>query len=163
MHWFISLYIYIYIYICNLYIHIYFLPIICPDHHYRFSFLKIIPKSIFYQLLQEKAHLIFSTASTITHYPFLGDLHILLFILHFFMHLITVFIVNLTLHMVSRQLKKKIRLETRKQDESCQNIQDARERERERRREKNQVGKEKRLRKKNKKKKQKKMFRGRNC
>ena len=72
------------------------------------------------------------------------------------MHLITVFIVNLTLHMVSRQLKKKIRLETRKQDESCQNIQDARERERERRREKNQVGKEKRLRKKNKKKKTKK-------
>ena len=71
------------------------------------------------------------------------------------MHLITVFIVNLTLHMVSRQLKKKIRLETRKQDESCQNIQDARERERERRREKNQVGKEKRLRKKNKKKKKK--------
>ena len=77
------------------------------------------------------------------------------------MHLITVFIVNLTLHMVSRQLKKKIRLETRKQDESCQNIQDAREREKER--EKSSWQGEKTEEKEQKKKKQKKMFRGRNC
>ena len=54
---------------------------------YRLSFVKIIPRITFYQLLQSKAHLLFSTVSTITHDPFLGDLHILLFILHFFMHL----------------------------------------------------------------------------
>ena len=54
---------------------------------YRLGFLKIIPKSIFYQLLQDKADLLLSTGSTITHYPFLCDLHILLFILNFFMHL----------------------------------------------------------------------------
>ena len=64
--------------------------------------------------------------------------------------------------MVSRQLKKKIRLETRKQDESCQNIQDAREREREREkeREKSSWQGEKTEEKEQKK---KKMFRGRNC
>ena len=43
--------------------------------------------------------------------------------------------VNLTLHTVisihSMQLKDKIQLETRKQDESCQKIQDTREKERE--------------------------------
>ena len=138
----------------NSYIHIYFyLQYVRTTLHYKFSFLKIIWKSIFHQLLQGKAHLLFSTASTITHYPFLGDLHIPLFILHFFIHLtpyiyiyiyiyIHIYIytryqcfhsVNLTLHTVisiySCQLKKKIQLETRKQDESCQKIQDPKERE----------------------------------
>ena len=55
--------------------------------------------------------------------------------------------VNLTLHRItsihSMQLKSKIQLETRKQDESCQKIQDPRKKER------NQVGKEKSLSKMN--------------
>ena len=59
--------------------------------------------------------------------------------------------VYLTLHTVSsihsRQLKNKIQLENRKQDETCQKIQDPRERGKEW----NQVVKEKSLRKKNKK------------
>ena len=60
--------------------------------------------------------------------------------------------------MVSRQLKKKIRLETRKQDESCQNIQDAREREREKEREKSSWQGEKTEEKEQKKKNKKKCF-----
>ena len=75
--------------------------------------------------------------SAITHYLFFGDLHILLFILHFFKHL-TPYIryqcshrVNFTLHTVisihRRQLKNKIQLKTWKQGESCEKIQDSRE------------------------------------
>ena len=101
-----------------------------------------------------------------THYPFLDDHHILLFIPFYpsFVHasyaldVINVInvtryqcfhSVNLTLHMVTsihnRQLKNNIQLETQKQDESCQNSKDPRER--------NQFGKEKSLRERNKKKK----------
>ena len=85
-----------------------------------------------------------------THYPFLDDHHILLFIPFYpsFVHasyaldVINVInvtpyqcfhSVNLTLHMVTsihnRQLKNNIQLETQKQDESCQNSKDPRERE----------------------------------
>ena len=61
--------------------------------------------------------------------------------------------INVTLHTVtsirSRQLKNKIQLEPRKQDESCQKIQDPQEGDR-KKRERNQVGKEKSLRKRKK-------------
>ena len=74
--------------------------------------------------------------------PILRDLHILLFIIHFFHASYAIYIlyqcfhsVNLTLYTVtsirSRRLKNKIQLETRKQDESCQKIQDPRQREKE--------------------------------
>ena len=72
-------------YIYYLYIHTYLLLTIYPHiPHYGLSFLKIIPKSIFYQRLQEEAHSLISTAFTVTLYPYLGDLHTLLFILHVF-------------------------------------------------------------------------------
>ena len=98
------------------------------------------------------------TVSTVTHYPFLGDLHVLFFYPSFLHASYAIYIryqcfhsVNLTLHTVttihSSQLTNKIQLEPRKQDESYQKIQDPWEKERER----NQVGKEKSLRKKNKK------------
>ena len=98
------------------------------------------------------------TVSTVTHYPFLGDLHVLFFYPSFLHASYAIYIryqcfhsVNLTLHTVttihSSQLTNKIQLEPRKQDESYQKIQDPWEKERER----NLVGKEKSLRKKNKK------------
>ena len=70
-----------------------------------------------------------------------------------YLYVINVFIVVTSIH--KRQLKNKIQLETRKQRESFQKIQDLREREN---KDRNQVGKEKSLGKKNKK-----VSRRRNC
>ena len=101
--------------------------------------LKICPKTFFYQLL---------------HYPFLGNLYIRFFTLRFFHASYAIHKryqcfnnVDLTLNTVTnihrRQLKNKIQLETWKQHESCQKIQDPRQKER------NQVDKVQDLRKKN--------------
>ena len=62
-----------------------FLLTIYPDHpSLKTQFPKNNTKKYFLSASTGKGKPAISTVSTITHYPFLSDLHILLFILHFF-------------------------------------------------------------------------------